>query len=76
MEKPEFTNSFFRDKFLEEVKKRSPGSYVNNNLVIRDLLKEIPKPLAAKYSPSQAFEKSPKRSGFSGFPKFRQSAKE
>ncbi len=44
MEKPEFTNSFFREKFLDEVKKRSPGSYINNKLVIRDLLKEIPKP--------------------------------
>ena len=44
MEKPEFTNSFFREKFLEEVKKRSPGSYINNKLVIRDLIKEIPKP--------------------------------
>lgn len=44
MEKPEFTNSFFREKFLEEVKKRSPGSYVNNKLAIRDLIREIPKP--------------------------------
>ena len=41
---PEFTNSFFRDNFLEEVKKRSPGSFVNNRIVIRDLMKEIPKP--------------------------------
>ena len=41
---PEFTNSFFRDNFLEETKKRSPGSFVNNRIVIRDLMKEIPKP--------------------------------
>lgn len=38
------TNGYFRSTYLEEVKKRSPGSYINNKLVIRDLIKEIPKP--------------------------------
>lgn len=41
---PKFTNRFFIDNFLEEVKKRSPGSFINNQIVIRDLIKEIPKP--------------------------------
>jgi len=40
-----FENRFFIDKFLEEVKKRSPGSFVNNQIVIKYLMKEIPKPL-------------------------------
>ena len=44
MEKPEFTNSYLREKFLDEMKKRSPGSFRNNQLIIRDLIKEIPKP--------------------------------
>lgn len=43
-ESPKFTNRFFIDNFLEEVKKRSPGSFINNQIVIRDLIKEIPKP--------------------------------
>lgn len=41
----EFENRFFIDKYLDEVKKRSPGSFVNNQIVIKYLMKEIPKPL-------------------------------
>jgi integrase len=37
-------NEYFIKAYLEEVAKRSPGSYANNVLIIRDLTKNIEKP--------------------------------
>lgn len=40
----ELTNKYFIDAYLKEVAKRSPGSFINNKLSIRDLVKYIEKP--------------------------------